>query len=133
MTPSKATSLLQELQGYNEHQLRRLLVDHLTQQKLGLQWESNAIERDTALNANIVLPRLVPELAHRPPGVTAHTNLIIEGDNFDSLRLLKSTHAGKIRVIYIDPPLWNLQTTSAQTTHPTRPNSSACQGMLRIG
>ena len=104
MTPSKATSLLQELQGYNEHQLRRLLVDHLTQQKLGLQWESNAIERDAALNANIVLPRLVPELAHRPPGVTAHNNLIIEGDNFDSLRLLKSTHAGKIRVIYIDPP-----------------------------
>ena len=31
-------------------------------------------------------------------------NLIIEGDNFDSLRLLKSTHAGKVRVIYIDPP-----------------------------
>jgi adenine-specific DNA-methyltransferase len=104
MTPSKATSLLQELQGYNEHQLRRLLVDQLTKQKLGLQWESNAIERDAALNANIVLPRLVPELAHRPPGVTAHNNLIIEGDNFDSLRLLKSTHAGKIRVIYIDPP-----------------------------
>lgn len=104
MTPSKATSLLQELQGYNEHQLRRLLVDHLTRQKLGLQWESNAIERDAALNANIVLPRLVPELAHRPPGVTAHGNLVIEGDNFDSLRLLKSTHAGKIRVIYIDPP-----------------------------
>lgn len=104
MTPSKATSLLQELQGYNEHQLRRLLVDHLTRQKLGLQWESNAIERDAALNANILLPRLVPELAHRPPGVTAHGNLVIEGDNFDSLRLLKSTHAGKIRVIYIDPP-----------------------------
>ena len=31
-------------------------------------------------------------------------NLIIEGDNYDSLRLLKSTHAGKVRVIYIDPP-----------------------------
>ena len=31
-------------------------------------------------------------------------NLIIEGDEYDSLRLLKSTHAGKVRVIYIDPP-----------------------------
>ena len=31
-------------------------------------------------------------------------NLIIEGDNYDFLRLLKSTHAGKVRVIYIDPP-----------------------------
>ena len=105
MKSKQATaSLLQELQGYNEQQLRRLLVDHLTKQKLGLQWESNAIERDAALNANIVLPRLVPELAHRPAGDSAHGNLIIEGDNFDSLRLLKSTHAGKIRVIYIDPP-----------------------------
>ncbi|NOT14346.1 MAG: site-specific DNA-methyltransferase [Methylotenera sp.] len=35
---------------------------------------------------------------------TPHRNLIIEGDNFDSLRLLNTTHAGKIRVIYIDPP-----------------------------
>ncbi len=33
-----------------------------------------------------------------------HSVLIIEGDNFDSLRLLRSTHAGRIRVIYIDPP-----------------------------
>jgi adenine-specific DNA-methyltransferase len=46
----------------------------------------------------------VPDLEHRPEGVTEHGNLIIEGDNFDSLRLLKSTHSGKIRVIYIDPP-----------------------------
>ena len=30
--------------------------------------------------------------------------MIIEGDNYDSLRLLRSTHAGKVRVIYIDPP-----------------------------
>jgi adenine-specific DNA-methyltransferase len=28
----------------------------------------------------------------------------LRGDNFDSLRLLKATHANKIRVIYIDPP-----------------------------
>lgn len=89
MTPKKATSLLQELKGYNEHQLRSLLVNQLTKQKLGLQWESNAIERDAALNANIVLPRLVPDLEHRPEGVTEHGNLIIEGDNFDSLHLLK--------------------------------------------
>ena len=31
-------------------------------------------------------------------------NLIIEGDNFDALRLLRATHRGKVRVIYIDPP-----------------------------
>ena len=37
-------------------------------------------------------------------GGALYRNLIIEGDNYDSLRLLRATHAGKIRVIYIDPP-----------------------------
>ena len=98
--------LLQSLENLSAAQLRRLLTEHLTKQKLGLYWESSAIERDAALNANIVLPRLVEKNSHRLDEVTGPgtPNLIIEGDNFDSLRLLKSTHAGKIRVIYIDPP-----------------------------
>ena len=105
-------SLLTQLSGPNESQLRRLLVEHLTKQKLGLTWEASAIERDAALNADLVLPKLVPTLcsplppAGEAPGerAMAYKNLIIEGDNFDALRLLKATHAGKIRVIYIDPP-----------------------------
>ncbi len=125
----RAANLLAQLEHLNEQQLRRLLVEHLTKQKLGLYWEANAIERDAALNADLVLPQLVEEwscapspLAPLPEGEGnklpspaggragdegmpfAHRNLIIEGDNFDSLRLLKATHAGKIRVIYIDPP-----------------------------
>ena len=104
MNPTQ--DLLQSLDGLSAPQLRRLLTEQLTKQKLGLYWESNAIERDAALNANIVLPRLVEENSHNlnlvaGPGTP---NLIIEGDNYDSLRLLKSTHAGKVRVIYIDPP-----------------------------
>lgn len=112
-------NLLQQLEGLNERQLRRLLVEHLTRQKLGLYWEASAVERDQALNANLVLPQLVEAWSHRPEAslplppagegrgegnAFAHRNLIIEGDNFDSLRLLRATHAGKIRVIYIDPP-----------------------------
>lgn len=97
-------SLLEQLQNLNAPQLRRLLVEQLTKQKLGLYWESNAIERDAALNANVVLPRLVADFSHTPAGTSQHRNLIIEGDNFDSLRLLRATHAGKVRVIYIDPP-----------------------------
>lgn len=97
-------SLLQSLEQLSAQELRRLLAEHLTRQKLGLYWERDAIEHDKALNANVVLPRLVPEWSHTPEGCTQHQNLIIEGDNFDSLRLLRSTHAGKVRVIYIDPP-----------------------------
>jgi adenine-specific DNA-methyltransferase len=108
MTKSaKPTELLKQLEGLNAAQLRRLLVEHLTKQKLGLYWDSNAIARDLALNADVVLPRLVPESGFRPADMQAeqpHKNLIIEGDNFDALRLLRNTHAGKIRVIYIDPP-----------------------------
>ena len=100
------TDLLQTLADLSAPQLRRLLTEHLTKQKLGLYWESSAIARDAALNANIVLPRLSEPDSHGLDQIaTSGTpNLIIEGDNFDSLRLLKSTHAGKVRVIYIDPP-----------------------------
>jgi adenine-specific DNA-methyltransferase len=99
-------NLLETLDGLNAAQLKRLLVDHLTKQKLGLYWESSAIERDAALNAHIVLPRLVGEYSLGLASVAGPgtPNLIIEGDNYDSLRLLRSTHAGKVRVIYIDPP-----------------------------
>ncbi|MBO7411458.1 MAG: site-specific DNA-methyltransferase, partial [Ottowia sp.] len=31
-------------------------------------------------------------------------NLYIEGDNLDALKLLRETHGGKIKLIYIDPP-----------------------------
>ena len=99
-------NLLAQLNGLNAQELKRLLVEHLTRQKLGLYWESNAIDRDQALNADVVLPRLVEELSCRGDGKpgSPYRNLIIEGDNYDSLRLLKATHAHRIRVIYIDPP-----------------------------
>jgi adenine-specific DNA-methyltransferase len=101
-TPDAA--LLQQIDKLSAPELRRLLAEHLTSRKLGLTWERDAIAHDRALNADVVLPRLVPDWNHTPQGCTAHRNLIIEGDNFDSLRLLRSTHAGKVRVIYIDPP-----------------------------
>jgi adenine-specific DNA-methyltransferase len=96
-------TLLSRLSSLNEEELRRELTELLTRQKLGLNWEHSAIERDRAVNAEVVLPRLVPEDSHNL-GTEPCSNLIIEGDNFDSLRLLRATHANKIRMIYIDPP-----------------------------
>lgn len=32
-------------------------------------------------------------------------NLYIEGDNLDALKILKETYAGKVKLIYIDPPI----------------------------
>jgi len=102
MPKTHSGGLLAQLEHLDATQLRRLLVEQLTKQKLGLTWESNAIERDAALNENCVLPRLIAESSAWRDGKAR--NLIIEGDNFDALRLLQATHTGKIRVIYIDPP-----------------------------
>ena len=46
---STHNDLLQSLAHLSAPQLRRLLTEHLTKQKLGLYWESSAIERDAAL------------------------------------------------------------------------------------
>jgi adenine-specific DNA-methyltransferase len=103
----KINSLGDDLASLNEHELRRLVVEMRSRQKLGLVWESNAIERDRSLNNDVVLPRLNAALSVRAQGrpqSAPYDNLIIEGDNFDALRLLRTTHANKIRVILIDPP-----------------------------
>jgi adenine-specific DNA-methyltransferase len=96
-------AILARLDELSPQELKRYLVQELTQKRLGLTWEADLIERDKALNSDLVFPRVDPELSHWPEQ-SASNNLIIEGDNFDSLRLLRSTHRGRIRVIYIDPP-----------------------------
>lgn len=73
--------------------------------RFGLVWEANEIERDRAVNADFVALDLDAELstpATAPEG--GWGNLIIEGDNFDALRHLRMTHAGRVKCIYIDPP-----------------------------
>lgn len=99
----KTAKLLARLDTLTPQELKRYLAQELTRKKLGLVWESDLIERDQALNSNLVFPALNEETSELN-GQGASGNLIIEGDNFDALRLLKTTHAGKIRVIYIDPP-----------------------------
>ncbi|CAG0903214.1 unnamed protein product [Darwinula stevensoni] len=91
------------MSSLNEEELRRELTEILTHQRLGLVWEHSAIDRDKAINRDVVLPHLNPSVSHNL-GDQPCSNLIIEGDNFDSLRLLRATHANKVRVIYIDPP-----------------------------
>jgi adenine-specific DNA-methyltransferase len=70
MTTKNKQSLLDSLEQMSATELRRVLAEHLTQQKLGLYWERNAIDHDKALNANVVLPRLVSEWSHTPDACT---------------------------------------------------------------
>jgi adenine-specific DNA-methyltransferase len=69
--------------------------------RFGLVWEANEIERDKALNQDFVSLDLDHALSC---GDAPWKNLIIEGDNFDALRYLRMTFAGRVKCIYIDPP-----------------------------
>ncbi|WP_439870933.1 site-specific DNA-methyltransferase [Pseudomonas syringae] len=102
VSPSKS-DLLSRLDTLTAQELKRYLAQELTRKKLGLVWEADLIERDSALNSDMVFPQVDASLSRLSVDDSC-SNLIIEGDNFDSLRLLKATHAGKIHVILIDPP-----------------------------
>lgn len=69
--------------------------------RFGLVWEANEIERDKSLNSDFVPLDLVPDLC---VGSQPWRNLLIEGDNFDALRHLRMTLAGRVKCILIDPP-----------------------------
>ncbi|MGH7745584.1 MAG: site-specific DNA-methyltransferase, partial [Candidatus Dormibacteria bacterium] len=94
------------LDGLTKDELKRIVVSYQTRQPLGLHWERDLIAADKALNAdNVVLDMIREDASHLlTVGDGPWENLVIEGDNFDALRLLKRTHAGKVRVIFIDPP-----------------------------
>jgi adenine-specific DNA-methyltransferase len=82
-------------------QLVELLEKRDRAKKLGLVWERDEIEADRAVDANFIACRIVPELSDKP---APWDNLVIEGDNFDALRWLRMTYAGRVKCIYIDPP-----------------------------
>ena len=59
--------LLKSLEHLTAPQLRRLLTEHLTKQKLGLYWENSAIARDAALNPRPNRP--LAHTSHAPPAI----------------------------------------------------------------
>ena len=82
-------------------QLVKLLEKRDRTKKLGLVWERDEIEADSAVDANFIACRIDEGLSDKP---APWDNLVIEGDNFDALRWLRMTCAGRVKCIYIDPP-----------------------------
>ena len=87
--------------GLSKTQLVALLDKHDRTKKLGLVWERDEILADNAIDENFVAATLDVGLSDKP---APWRNLVIEGDNFDSLRWLRMTYAGQIKCIYVDPP-----------------------------
>lgn len=83
--------------------LRQLLggaVDE-SDEKYGLNWHGKRRARQIALTPSTGTLRPCPE-----ESVEWETtqNLMIEGDNLEVLKLLQKSYAGKVKLIYIDPP-----------------------------
>lgn len=71
------------------------------EEKYGLNWHGKRAARQLALTPSTGTLRPCPE-----ESVEWDTtqNLMIEGDNLEVLKLLQKSYAGKVKLIYIDPP-----------------------------
>ena len=83
--------------------LRQLLggaVDE-TDEKYGLNWHGKRRARQIALTPSTGTLRPCPD---ESVDWDTTQNLMIEGDNLEVLKLLQKSYAGKVKLIYIDPP-----------------------------
>jgi adenine-specific DNA-methyltransferase len=71
------------------------------EEKYGLNWHGKRRARQLALTPSTGTLRPCPEESV-DWGTTQ--NLMIEGDNLEVLKLLQKSYAGKVKLIYIDPP-----------------------------
>lgn len=71
------------------------------EEKYGLNWHGKRLARQLALTPSTGTLRPCP--AESVDWDTTQ-NLMIEGDNLEVLKLLQKSYAGKVKMIYIDPP-----------------------------
>ncbi|VTU24974.1 putative methyltransferase [Variovorax sp. SRS16] len=70
-------------------------------EKYGLNWHGKRAARQLALTPSTGTLRPFPE---ESVDWDSTQNLMIEGDNLEVLKLLQKSYAGKVKLIYIDPP-----------------------------
>ena len=71
------------------------------EEKYGLNWHGKRQARQLALTPSTGTLRPCPE---ESVDWDETQNLMIEGDNLEVLKLLQKSYAGKVKLIYIDPP-----------------------------
>lgn len=83
--------------------LRQLLGDSIDEadEKYGLNWNGKRRARQIALTPSTGTLRPCPD---ESVDWATTQNLMIEGDNLEVLKLLQKSYAGKVKLIYIDPP-----------------------------
>lgn len=83
--------------------LRQLLGDAVEagDERYGLNWKGKAAARAFALTPSLGTLRPAREDS---VDWDSTQNILIEGDNLEVLKLLRRSYAGKVKLIYIDPP-----------------------------
>lgn len=91
------------LEEFTREELLEYIKTLKKQKKFGLVWEDKPENVVKECETKLPVVREVEEKTiENAPGEP--TNIIIEGDNYHALSVLNYTHAGKVDVIYIDPP-----------------------------
>jgi adenine-specific DNA-methyltransferase len=93
---------LRALDATIKDQERLLAIGH----HLGLAYNTIPEHGDAQRLLNGEVPVLTADDAHSTvkTGASEDDHVLIEGDNLTALTMLQATHAGKVNVIYIDPP-----------------------------
>ena len=100
----KLTERIRSIEGLTDEERSSLLGLINETKTYGLVWENKSEDVEERLRDQ--LPVLVEDARKSltDGGCDAPNHILIEGDNLESLSTLAYTHAGKIDVIYIDPP-----------------------------
>ncbi len=92
------------IDGLTDDERAALLELLRTDKTYGLVWENKPEDVEERLRDELPVLTEVKERAIISDNPDAPNHILIEGDNLEALTTLVYTHAGKIDVIYIDPP-----------------------------
>ena len=93
-----------EIEGLTDRERSALLGLLRESKTYGLVWEDKPEAVEERMQEELPVLREVPERALISDSKDAPNHILIEGDNLEALTTLAYTHAGRIDVIYIDPP-----------------------------
>ncbi len=95
---------ISELEGLTDHERSALLGLLREGKTYGLVWEDKPEAVEERLRNKLPVLTEVKERALISDSKDAPNHILIEGDNLEVLTTLAYTHAGRVDVIYIDPP-----------------------------
>lgn len=93
--------------GYDSDAIEQILEvakNSIYPKKYGLVWEEKKEKIKEDLKLKIPYLEELNEREIKLSDANSPQHLLIEGDNYEALKLLQTTHRGKVGVIYIDPP-----------------------------